>query len=703
MGPLTDTQVSTGTYTGDGASYHAVTGVGFKPSLIWIWGDSEYAVWTADALPSNKTLYFSNAAVGFTGGITGFLPDGFTVGADTTVNTNGKTYFYMAFRDNGAGNIDVGSYTGNGSDGRSITSPGFQPDFVHVKGDTAQSGCYRYSDGTSDNSYLFTGATATDHIQELVSTGFQVGTHARVNSDGITYYYFAFKKQIDFFDIGSYTGNGVDERHIGAIFQEALVMVQKTLGAAQAPVYMPFAATTLNISLNFTNASALTTAILQIENPGFQIGTHASVNTDAVAYAYFVWKNPSQSTFTKKYYEYRVYKSNVYNTSWTSEVLTEPSFRNVINGGPGEVIVRLDRKFDDFGENDDVTLNNRVDIYVYDRDHPMGSLLYRGFISGYKPVLDGNKEYVEITILSYIFELSYYMLRDSTGATTVTYSSQDPSAILQDIILKYRADGGSINYTATSIQTTGTTVSYTFKSNTIREAIDKVIELAPLGWYWTVDANSIIYLKPKSTTAIHTFVIGTHITQMETWRRIEDVINRVYFTGFTTASGSGMYRIYSNSSSIASYGLHAIHKVDGRVTVTTTADTMSNRVLNAKMDPEIRTSLTIADSNGENKYRGYDIESVVPGDTLKIRNIKMAAKTVSRWDQASWDVDVWDATLAFTAADVVQILSLDYTPDNLKIEASSRLPEISKRIEDIDRNLTASITVDNPSLAVAGN
>lgn len=702
MGPLTDTQVATGAYVGDGLSSSQVVGVGFRPSLVWIWGASEYAVWSSDSLPANKTLYFSNAAVGFTGGITGFLPDGFTIGNNSTVNTATKTYYYMAFRDNGAGNIDIGSYIGNGSDNRAITSPGFQPDFIHIKGDTAQAGCYRYSSGVNDSTYLFTGATATDHIQAMLTTGFEIGTNARVNSNAVTYYYFAFKKQVDFFDIGTYTGNGLNNIHIGTIFKEALVMIQKTSGTAQVPVYMPLDASSINTTLNFANSVALTTAILQIQDPGFKIGTHATVNTNGTTYVYFIWKNPAQSNLVRKYYEYRVYDSNVYQKSWTNEVLTQPSFRNVINGGPGEVIVRLDRSFDDFGENDDVKLNNRVDIWVYDRQFPNGQRLYRGFISGYRPVLDGNKEYVEVTILSYIFELGYYMLRDGTGATEIAYSSQDPSTILTDIIDKYRADGGTISYNPTSIQTTGTTVSYTFNSNTVREAIDKVIELAPLGWYWTVDANSIIYLKPKSTTATHAFTIGTHIAKMETWRRIEDVVNRVYFTGFTTASGTGMYRIYSNTGSISSYGLHAIHKVDGRVTNTLTADTMSNRILSAKIDPEIRTAITIVDNNGENKFRGYDIESVVPGDTMKIKNIKMASKTTSRWDQAIWDTDIWDATLAFTAADVIQILSFDYNPDYLTIEASSRLPEISKRIEDIDRNLTSSITVDNPSDPTAG-
>ena len=162
-----------------------------------------------------------------------------------------------------------------------------------------------------------------------------------------------------------------------------------------------------------------------------------------------------------------------------------------------------------------------------------------------------------------------------------------------------------------------------------------------------------------------------------------------------------MYRVYSNSGSVDAYGLHAIHKVDHRVTNTSTADTMSNRILNAKSSPEIRTLLTIADNNGENQYRGYDIESIVPGDTMKIENIKGSTKTYSRWDQFTWDTDVWDATLTTSAADVIQILAFDYNPDAMRIEASSRLPEVAKRIEDIERNLVQNEVRDNPSSPVS--
>ena len=399
-------------------------------------------------------------------------------------------------------------------------------------------------------------------------------------------------------------------------------------------------------------------------------------------------------TYYHKRFAYKIYDAGVYVTSWTDEVLNEPSFRNSINSGPGEIIIRLHRTYDNFGEDVDVKLNNRVDLYVYDREQPNGLPFYRGFISGYRPVLEGNREYVEITCLSYVYELSSYMLRDNSGDTQLNYYSEDPADILKSVIDNYRLDGGTINYTDTSIQQTNTTVTYTFNSNLVREAVDKVIELCPEGWFWYVDSSAIIHLEPRNALADHIFTIGSHISSMETWRRAEDIINRVYFTGGGTPP---MYRVYSNSGSISSYGLHATHQVDGRVTVTTTADTMANHTLNSKKDPEIRTSITLLDTNGENQYQGYDIESIQPGDTCIILNIKGAVRALSLWDIMVWDVDVWDQTLTTTAADVVQILTVEYTPDSMVIEASSRTPEIAKRIEDINRNLVQTQTVDVPA------
>ena len=90
--------------------------------------------------------------------------------------------------------LATGSYTGDGADNRAITGLGFQPDAVIIKGNTAQTAVIRTSTMTGDNTKPMVGATAltADLIQSLDAGGFTIGTDARVNSGGVTYYWAAF-------------------------------------------------------------------------------------------------------------------------------------------------------------------------------------------------------------------------------------------------------------------------------------------------------------------------------------------------------------------------------------------------------------------------------------------------------------------------------------------------------------------------------
>lgn len=410
--------------------------------------------------------------------------------------------------------------------------------------------------------------------------------------------------------------------------------------------------------------------------------------------------NIANTAIRQKKFDYRVFDANTKNyvTTWSSEVISVPTFKMVINSGPGEMQVKLARKFDSFGEEVDVKLFNKVECWVYDLEAPSGMLLYSGYISGYTPVMEELKEYVLITLLPFSAELSSIILRDGAGDTEITQTSQDPSQIFKNIITYYKADApGHIDYTDSTIDTTSTVVTYTFRTYTIKEALDKGIELTPNNWYWRIDADNLLYLKQSNiTVADHTFLIGKHINHLETQRRGEDLFNRIYFVGAETA-GVALYRVYSNSASITSYNIHAYKQVDSRVAETATADIMANRTLARKKDPEIRTTITIVDSNGFPNTRGYDIESVKPGQTMRIKNIKEGSKTVSTWDAMVWDVDVWDQTLSFSAADIIQIQSVTYTPNAIVIQASSRTPEISKRIEDINRNWEENAAKNTPA------
>ena len=471
-----------------------------------------------------------------------------------------------------------------------------------------------------------------------------------------------------------------------------------SLATEQDTDLVPGSSVKANILHTYTQDNAVKSNILVSDNAYSQstkmwIAGTAANHTIASIYAASI----------RKYYQYRVYdQNNQYVGVWADDVITEPTFRTSINSGPSEMMVRLARNFDNFGEDVDVKLYNHVEVWCFDRDNRNGTLIYSGFISGYRPVLDGYNEYVEITLLHDVVEMSWIMLRNGAGETAISQNSTDPSDMFRTVLDYYRADRPKIDYSTDSVDDTGTTVSYTFTTYTIKEALDKIVELTPEDWYWRIDPDNVAHLHASNvTTADHKFVIGKHISQMETWRRGEDIINTVYFVGQESA-GVPMYRVYENTGSIDAYGIHALKYVDQRVTQTATADTMSNRIIDKRKDPEVRTKITIVDNNQNRTNIGYNIESIKPGQTMKIQNINQGVKTVSKWDIAEWDVDVWDQTLSYTAADIIQILSVDYTPSAIIIEASSRLPDISKRVEDVNRNLEESQTYNTPTSPTAG-
>ena len=391
------------------------------------------------------------------------------------------------------------------------------------------------------------------------------------------------------------------------------------------------------------------------------------------------------------------------NTAWADDVVSDPRFSWGINAGPQELRVRLARNYDDFGEDDDVELNNDVTVICFDRDAPNGARVYRVFISQYRAIIDGQTEYVDVILQSYSFLLARQFLKDDDGYTALTYSSEDPSDILKDIIDKQRAAGGEVRYTASSIEDTGTTVSYTFNLYTYKEAIDKVLELCPDGWFWYIDTNNIIYLSEKASTPDHQLFVGKEISKLEAVTDMEGATNRVYFVGGTPEGEQQIYRKYDRISSITTYGTLAEKKVDHRVTLSDTADTMTERILDAKDTPQLRLFIEVVDNNGEDEDLGYDIESFSVGDVIRINNLKQAARTRTLWDMGQWDEDVWDATLAYTLSQSSQIMKITYMPDRAILETIVGVPSVPKRMEDYYRNIEHDRMAEIPVIPTIGS
>jgi hypothetical protein len=178
--------------------------------------------------------------------------------------------------------------------GRNILGVGFKPDFVFVKGGDRHP-VARSSTLTGDNSHLLANRTELypNAIQALLADGFQVGSRLDVNQIGTAMHWMAFKNTAGSFKVGTYTGDGMDNRSItGVGFRAKVVWILNTnnpnfnfgehawKSASQAG----------DASDEFGGTALAADKIQAIEPDGFQVGTYDSVNKNLVEYHYMAWK-----------------------------------------------------------------------------------------------------------------------------------------------------------------------------------------------------------------------------------------------------------------------------------------------------------------------------------------------------------------------------------------------------------------------------
>ncbi len=285
-----------------------------------------------------------------------------------------------------------------------------------------------------------------------------------------------------------------------------------------------------------------------------------------------------------------------------------------------------------------------------------------------------------------IANLELYEAEARTGATSIRYKGEDPSEILKDLLDRFTQSsvGGKLDYATGSIDATGISVDYVFSNVTYQEAFKKVIDMCPFGWFIRTGADDIVYLKAKSSTADHIFTLGKDILGFEPEKRIENVINTLYFFGGDDGTGKKLFKKYTRSGSVSSYGVYAQRVSDESVHDIGTMDDIAGRILDNLDSPEIRVVLKILDDNND-QGKGYDIDTIKVGDTCRIVNA--TAQSENLWDSTIWDTSKWDFDINNAAAILLQIQKVETHEDYVILELSNRQPDIARRIEEIAQKL----------------
>ena len=252
--------MNTKLYTGNGSAGHAITNVGFEPSLTWIKkrsGSSDQILTDAVRgagynIKSNDTASQGND----TNDISSFNSDGFTLGVNSRTNGSGATLASWNWKANGQGSANtagsinttytsvnttagfsISKYNGTGSNATIGHGLGVAPNFIIVKRIDGASGWYVYHSSLGATQRLSlneTDATSSDNSawNDTAPTNalINLGSSSTTNKNGGTMVAYAFADVTGYQKASSYVGNGSSSAppFIYTGFKPKFVMVKNT-------------------------------------------------------------------------------------------------------------------------------------------------------------------------------------------------------------------------------------------------------------------------------------------------------------------------------------------------------------------------------------------------------------------------------------------------------------------------------------------
>jgi hypothetical protein len=204
------------------------------------------------------------------------------------------------------------------------------------------------------------------------------------------------------------------------------------------------------------------------------------------------------------------------------------------------------------------------------------------------------------------------------------------------------------------------------------ESIERIREMAGTNWYWYVDATNTANFKSKPASATHSFVFGKDISELTVRKRAGAIVNSLLFwNGLQADDPNYLCELYYSGTSQTAYWKRYDRLTDGRIKDGTTSDKLGDAYIESNKNPAIEITFIVKDNNlGD----GYDIESIEPGQTCKIKN----------WG----DADLYSNNLLIT--------KVEYTPEYAVVSVEGSRDITGRALSDIRRGLDQTIYEDGP-------
>ena len=269
-----------------------------------------------------------------------------------------------------------------------------------------------------------------------------------------------------------------------------------------------------------------------------------------------------------------------------------------------------------------------------------------------------------------LYFATYYV----TTPNSVPFTNQDPSSILTTIMNTYIAAGGLVGLPGGGITNTGVLTTYTFKTQTMLQAIQTLIGLAPANQYWYVDpATNTIQFAKSNTVADIVLIKGRHINELDVEATRENIKNNIYFTGGDDGTGLS-HNIFVNVSNplngnrvgLALLSDNRVNSTSGSVS---TAKQIAQEYANDNNAETYITNITILDFT-------MDTNLFKPGKMVSFAGFSPFINNL-----------------------LLQVLSVQKSSDQVVIQLGTLPLRTSQAVADIQAGLAYLQTVANPSTA----
>jgi len=266
----------------------------------------------------------------------------------------------------------------------------------------------------------------------------------------------------------------------------------------------------------------------------------------------------------------------------------------------------------------------------------------------------------------------YFIVYQHGGAITGTYTNDDPSFIISDVMNNYASQGGLITQPVGGYTNTGTITSYTFKQQTILQALQAIINLSPATWYWYIDpATGVLHFAKQNSVADIVIIKGRHINELDIEATKENIINQAYFTGGddgTNTSTNILVKVQgvqgSNRVGLAQLSDNRVNSTTGGVT---TARLIANNYINSNNAETYITNVTIQD-------QAMDINLITLGQSIGFSGFGNFVDNL-----------------------LLQVVGLNYQSDQVVLQLGTLPKRPTKAFADAQASLAYTQTVANPS------